>query len=113
MNRFPNARKTGKRFGLSTRGITHVINALLEDLDMDHLYVSKTAVEQWNLQDGNNSLERYEKESEGVTCVKFDGGTEKVAIGKNSESMSYEELAILNLACPNKEILPFFGLKLA
>ena len=69
----PNARKSGKRFGLSNRGITHVINALLEDLDMDHLYISKTAVEKWNLQDGNNSLERYEKESEGVTCVKFDG----------------------------------------
>ena len=91
LNRFPTARKSGKRFGLSTRGMTHVINAILEDLDMDHLYVSKTAVEKWNLQDGNNSLEKYEEESQGVTCVKFDGGTEKVAIGKISESMSCEE----------------------
>ena len=50
---------------------------------MEHLCVSKTAVEQWNSQDGIESLKNYEKENQQLSCIKFDGGTEKVAIGHN------------------------------
>ena len=69
--RFHNARKIGKRFGMSSRAMTHMINSVLEDLDMDHLYISKTAVEKWNSEDGDESRESYELENQGLVCVKL------------------------------------------
>ena len=81
--RFPIARKIGKRFGMSSRAMTHMINSVLEDLNMDHLYVAATTVANWNSEDGKESLENYEEKHQGLVCVKFDGGTEKIALGHN------------------------------
>ena len=80
---FKNARFNGKRFEVSDRALAIIINCVLDDLGKNHLLVSKSGIERWNEQDGIETLEKYEQELKGLACIKFDGGTEKVATGHN------------------------------
>ena len=81
--KFKDAIKIADRFNLSDRCATLFINSILEDVNMDHLLLSKSQFGKWKAQIREESKEKYDQENQGITCIKFDGGTEKVLTGHN------------------------------
>ena len=80
--RFLEAQEIAQRFEVSKRAYTLIVNSVLSDLNMEQLMVSPSSVQRWETEAGVETVKEYDKEIESLYCVKFDGGTEKISVGK-------------------------------
>ena len=80
--RFLEAQEIAQRFEVSKRAYTLIVNSVLSDLNMEQLMVSPSSVQRWENEAGVETVKEYDKELENLVCVKFDGGTEKMSVGK-------------------------------
>ena len=80
--RFLEAQEIAQRFEVSKRAYTLIVNSVLSDLNMEQLMVSPSSVQRWETEAGVETVKEYDKEMQNLFCVKFDGGTEKISVGK-------------------------------
>ena len=87
--RFLEAQEIAQRFEVSKRAYTLIVNSVLSDLNMEQLMVSPSSVQRWENEAGVETVKEYDKEMQNLYCVKFDGGTEKISVGKYRMLFSY------------------------
>ena len=90
--------KAAMRYDISIAALCLIINLVLQAVRMDHLYVSKAGLEKWQRNTGETSVAEYEKEMQGLVCLKADGKTSEVAVGHN-QTVRKHNLSIIKEGC--------------
>ena len=90
--------KAAMRYDISIAALCLIINLVLQAVKMEHLYVSKSGLEKWQKNTGEITVAEYDKEMQGLVCLKADGKTSEVAVGHN-QTVRKHNLSIIKEGC--------------
>ena len=90
--------KTAMRYNVSIYALYLIINLVLQVVNMDHMYVSKSGLYKWSKNIGKETTEEYDKDMKSFVCLKADGKTSETNIGHNQKIRKHH-LTIMKEGC--------------
>ena len=104
-DKFQDAVRIGMRFNISAGVIALIINLVLIAVNMQSECISWNAIEKLKKRMGNDDRNQHDEVNVKLICMKMDGKTSKVNIGKNKK-VKQETIALIKR--PNPGYLDHF-----